>query len=105
MTLYQEPKSVILDPDDPWRLVPEHLRGALWRYLAHRIPPGGFLTAVLENNLRESFGRADENSRAGLFNLVKFLYNHAPASCWGSPERVRTWLNPRSTDVQDAQGR
>jgi hypothetical protein len=77
--------------------VPEHLHGGLVRYLVHRLQPGHFLTAVLENDLREAMGRADEQSRAGLFQIVKFLYNDAPSICWGSPERVQQWLAERAT--------
>lgn len=72
--------------------VPEHLHGGLIRYLTSGIPPGHFLTAVLENNLAESFSRADENSRAGLFNLVRFLYNDVPSTAWGSRAKVDAWM-------------
>lgn len=72
--------------------VPEHLRDGLSNYLEHRLPPGGFLMAVLSNDLREAMGRADETSRAGLFDLVCYLYNCAPANAWGSPDRVKAWL-------------
>lgn len=72
--------------------VPDHLQGGLVRYLVYRIPPGHFLIAVLENDLREAMGRADEESRAGLFALVSFLYSYAPMSAWGSPELVESWL-------------
>lgn len=76
--------------------VPEHLHGGLVRYLVQHIQPGHFLTAVLENDLREAMGRADDVSRAGLYSIVLFLYNDAPAPCWGSPEAVAAWLKARS---------
>lgn len=72
--------------------VPEHLRDGLVLYLVHQIQPGSFMLAVLSNDLKEAFSRADETSRAGMFELVKFLYNHAPFSAWGSPDRVQDWL-------------
>ncbi len=71
--------------------VPPHLHGGLVRYVLQGITPGGFLVAVLSNNLAESFGRADEASRAGLFNVVSFVYNHIPDMAWGSLDRVREW--------------
>jgi hypothetical protein len=46
---------------------------------------------VLENNLSESFNRADDESRAGLFNLVMFLHNDVPSTAWGSPVKVAAW--------------
>lgn len=72
--------------------VPEHLADGLRDYIVDRIETGGFLRAVLENDLREACARADEVSRAFLFDIVSFLYNEAPSTCWGSPERVAAWL-------------
>ncbi len=76
--------------------VPEHLHYGLMLYITQRISPGGFMTAVLSNDLREAFGRADEESRAGMFELVKWLYNKAPSNIWGTPERVEAWLSGES---------
>ena len=75
--------------------VPEHLHSGLVNYFVHHISPGHFLTAVLENNLCEAMGRADETSRAGLFEIVNFLYNDVPFNSWGTPDRVDTWLEKR----------
>ena len=75
-----------------WHLVPEHLRGGVKRYLEHGVPPGDFLTAVLENNLMEAVGRADEHSLAGLKGLCSFLYCDVPRLCRGSSERVEQWI-------------
>lgn len=74
------------------RGVPAHLRGGIARYLVDRHPFGHFLTAVFENNLMEAMGRADNESRAGLFNLCQFIYNDAPSPCHGSREKVAKWL-------------
>lgn len=65
---------------------------ALRRYAEHRIPTGGFLQAVLENDLMEAFARADETSRANLFEIVCFVYNELPSNCYGSKDKVREWL-------------
>lgn len=72
-------------------LIPPHLRGGLERYLHHGILPGGFLQAVLENKLKESFERADGTSRAALGDIVHYLYNYFPMAAWGSPEQVQEW--------------
>lgn len=76
-----------------WSLVPEHMRDGLKMYFDLGVMPGSFMTAVLSNDLRESFGRADEINRHRLFDIVSFLWMYAPASCWGSPEKVRDWVN------------
>jgi hypothetical protein len=41
--------------------------------------------------LRGACERADDTNRHFLFEYVFWLYNHAPAACWGSPERFRAW--------------
>ena len=66
---------------------------SLRRYIDQHIPTGGFLEAVLSNDLKEAVGRADEDNMRVLPELVGFLYNEAPGTCWGSPERVRAWIN------------
>ncbi len=66
----------------------------LLRYKDHKIPTGDFLKAVLENNLVEAFRRADLENRRDMYEIVQFCYNELPASAWGSPEKVKRWLNP-----------
>lgn len=69
-----------------------HLEGSLDRYLNHGIMPGGFLTAVLENNLVETFSRAEHINTVLVKDIVQFLYNRFPSSAWGSPERIKDWV-------------
>lgn len=66
---------------------------ALNRYIYNKIPPGDFLKAVLSNDLKEAFGRADETNQAVLFFIVMWLYQNAPAGCWGSRDNYYDWLN------------
>jgi hypothetical protein len=72
--------------------LPVGLRGGLERYIEHGVPPGHFLTAVLTNDLREACSRADDINRYLLWDIVGWLWNEAPAPCWGSPEKVSAWL-------------
>ena len=85
-------REIKLSPDKYYP-IREDLYGALERYLNHGIMPGSFMTAVLENNLREAFGRADIDNEANLKNIVGYIYNHLPSNSWGSPERVCEYLN------------
>lgn len=78
--------------------LPEHMRQAMQYYIEHRILPGGFLTAVLENNLRDAVARADHINKNLLAEYVEFLYNDAPSTCWGSPEKVNAWISNRGID-------
>ena len=68
------------------------LRG-LERYRDERTPVGGFLTAVLENNLSEAVGTADQHSYAALREIVQWVYWEMPAPAWGSKANVVAWLN------------
>ena len=61
-------------------------------YAERHEPVGDFLRAVLENNLSEAVGRADEDNLKNLPAFVIYLYNEMPSPCWGSPEKVKAWL-------------
>jgi len=76
-------KRLEIAMETPESYVPEHTRHALLDYVQYGHPVGGFLTAVLENNLKEAFGRADNFNAASLRSIVCWLYNYAPAHCWG----------------------
>jgi len=79
-------------PTDVRVLIPDQLWRALKLYAEEGIPTGHFLHAVLTNNLVESLGRADEESRSALGAIVQLLYNFAPGDCWGSCALVTAWL-------------
>lgn len=84
-------REIKLKPDEYFP-IREDLYGALERYLNNGIMPESFLTAVLQNNLSEAFGRADLDNEANLKNIVGYIYNNIPSSAWGSPEKVANWL-------------
>lgn len=72
--------------------IPDHMQESLDAYIANGRPVGGFLTAVLENNLSQAMGRADDDNLANLPAYSAFLYNEAPSQCHGSREKVFAWL-------------
>lgn len=73
-------------------MIPAYMVGAVKRYLMKGIPPGSFLTAVLCNDLREAFARADDENAAAMHDWVRFFYNYAPSGSWGSPDRFAAWM-------------
>jgi len=87
---------ITLHPDSYYP-IREDLYGALERYLNNGIMPGSFLTAVLQNNLCEAIGRADHMNQPNLHNIVGYIYNHLPSNSWGSPEKVKEYLDQLST--------
>jgi hypothetical protein len=54
-------------------------------------PVGGFLYAVLTNDLKEAFKRADIFNMDALRHIVAYLYWEAPLDCWGNEEKVKRW--------------
>jgi len=73
--------------------IPQHIRAGLDRYVKGGIKTGGFLYAVLTNDLFEAVGRADIESRINLFDICDYIYNKVPLSCWGSKEKVKEWID------------
>ena len=80
--------------------MPDYTKDRIDAYVSDGVPPGGFLQAVLANDLREAFGRADENNRGAMFDIVSYCWNKIPGECWGSPEKVKAWIE-RKDDVRD----
>lgn len=74
-------------------MIPERTAQGLKRYVEDRIPPGGFLMAVLENRLLETYQRADGENRGVIPEIVNYIYTHLPYDCWGSKKAVEKWLN------------
>lgn len=75
-----------------YSILPEPAQESMQAYIETGRPVGGFLTAVLENNLTESFARADFHNRHFMLDYANFLYNEAPSECWGDKEAVRDWI-------------
>jgi len=71
--------------------LPESLRGGAQRWIENGIVPGSFLTAVIRNDLTESFAQADYINITKLQDIVHFFYWEAPSQCWGSKEKMIAW--------------
>ena len=82
-------------------MLPTRTKDAIDRYVNDHRPVGGFLTAVLSNDLAGSFWKADEENRANLFHIMAYCWNEIPAPCWGSPEKVKAWLKTHHAQEQD----
>jgi len=75
-------------------LIPDHMREAICRWIEDPLPPklmGSFLYAVLTNDLAGAVGHADMANKRALPEWILYLYNYAPAPCWGSAEKVNAW--------------
>lgn len=78
------------------RGIPEHMVDSLVEYVFDGVPVGDFLTALLSNNLIESYARADEYNTAAMKAWAMVLYNDLPGNVWGSPEKVWAWLKQKA---------
>jgi ferredoxin len=83
----------------PSAFIPENILGGIRRYVDSHIQTGGFLRAVLENDLSDSFARADSTSRRILPDILRYLMWDVPGDCWGSPEKVKLWLSEKEEKV------
>lgn len=72
--------------------IPERMEESIQDYIQHGIIPGGFLEAVICNNLKEAVGMADEENLRNLPAYVGFFYNQAPSPCWGSEKKMEDWI-------------
>jgi len=72
-------------------------------YIERGVDPGDFLCAVIDNDLRESFGRADVENCRRMYEIVSWFYMHAPSACWGSKEKHQAWIESRSIEHQVAK--
>jgi len=73
-------------------MIPEHTKYQIDQYVKNYIPPGGFVTAVLSNNLIDTISKADDINLHCLRDITLYVYNNIPSICWGSPEIVKLWL-------------
>lgn len=81
--------------------IPAHTQGALERYVEHGLAPGGFLKAVITNDLICAVMKADELNIVAIPEIVKFLYNRVPASCWSTDDNYYNWLDYKGKERED----
>lgn len=80
-----------MNPILSYRRIRPDIIEAIDRWAATGTPTGSFVQAVLENNLCEAVGRADNDNLEALPAIVGYVYNEVPSQCWGSPEKVEAW--------------
>jgi len=80
-----------LDADPSYGKIPQRIMDALIRYGKEHLPPGGFLTEVLSNELSAVF-KADPEVLPHLKPICWFVYNQMPNGCHGSRDHVERWI-------------
>ena len=74
------------------RKIPSHMHNALVSYFIYHSPVGGFLTAVLENDLKKAVSRADYENIEVLHVYVAFFRNYVSLDSYGSVKAVEAWV-------------
>jgi hypothetical protein len=72
--------------------IPVRMHGGIIRYYEKGIPPGSFLTAVINNDLKEAVNRADATNVNCLKAYVMWFYNQAPGGSWGHEGACDNWI-------------
>lgn len=78
---------------DEYAAIPEHTRNALLRYARNHIKAGGFIEALVSNDLMNAVGRADSVHKPIIGECVLWLMNQAPSGCFGSAAKYDEWIS------------
>lgn len=78
--------------------IPQRTLAQLNAYTQKRRPVGGFLTAVLSNDLQLAVTLADRDNLRALKPICQYVYNQLPGDCWGSLEAVEQYLKEKVRD-------
>jgi hypothetical protein len=73
------------------KVIPQAVKDEIDRHAKQGCPCGDFVTAVLDNDLKEAFKCADDYNIMHMREIVTYMYNHTPAACQGSKLKRRAW--------------
>ena len=69
------------DEFQEYNLIPDRTLATLINWARQGIRPGGFLTAVLTNDLQGAVARADLENQRALVQIAKFVHHKLPSRC------------------------
>jgi hypothetical protein len=91
------------DPTDEHAIRPD-MKKALDEYGRCRKPTvGGFMYALLSNDLQQAARRADPYNKLTLTALVFYVINKLPAECHGSERAVDAWIERAKAELAKAR--
>jgi len=89
---FEHHEGVIREAIEHLDTLPEHLRAGMQNYLRDGLTPGGFMCAVLDNDLIDAVAHcSDKENAESLIALCLYLLYWAPALAYGSPEKRKAW--------------
>ena len=77
------------------------IMAGLQGWISHGVQPGDFLLCVLCNDLTGAVRRADDQNVRLLPEIVNWLRENAPKTCWGSPGAVQRWKLSRRREIRE----
>ena len=85
-------------------MIPTRTKETIDLYVSHGCEPGGFVYAVLCNDLFGAIARADIENRANLQAICQYIYNDICSDCWGSKEKVQSWMKQKRAEKEIGNG-
>jgi hypothetical protein len=72
--------------------IPGHTAVTIENYLLYGYEPGGFVTAMLTQDLYRACMIADQVNSEYFTEIGKWIYSAMPAASFGSVENMRDWI-------------
>jgi len=76
----------------------KHMISGVKLYIEDHVESGGFLMAVIKNDLKTAIMRADSMNKMYIQEILWWFMEHAPHECWGSAEKAEAWLEKRKIE-------
>lgn len=73
--------------------VPEHIRAGITNYFELGLHPGGFVSAVVANDLLRAVQSADHENRKHIPSITRWISYNAPAASRGSWAAFDNWID------------
>jgi len=74
-------------------IINDYIEEGLYNYFTKGIHPGGFLYAVLINDLYTAVDKADFQNIVMIGKIAKYIKGNITTRAYGSPELVQDWMN------------
>lgn len=87
-----------------YRSIPQEIVDGLARYVFEGLRPGGFLQAVLANDLAGALRRAINQNLEQITALMVLLANEVPEPAHGSVEAVAAWRALEAAERERVSG-
>lgn len=74
------------------KLLPPITEVPINNYIVHRLDPGSFYRAILENDVITAVGRGEHMLVMMIHIILRHLIHKVPRYIWGSPDAVKQWI-------------